>query len=327
MGKEIEYTGPSIEDRKELQKKATPKPVLSAGSAKVRPLRTFKADVEEALKKQKASKASMIMAEQDRREKRGEPRVVKKKKKKKKPIKKEETSSSHLPILVTILLLVIAAPIGWYLSQTDGAQSILNKELLPSLIEIDQQRSMDITALSGQDLLNALAVEFTDDELHVDQIKDIYMTTTTETEEGNVTEPITGEILIEKLPTHIPGPLVRSLNDEVDLGFHAFEGVHGYLLLRTTFYDAAFAGMLKWERSLANDLLPLLEGVSGKERVKPGFTHFSDEVVRGLDIRKLINQDGELVILYTFIDENTILITGNSDTFNELLNRLHVSSS
>ena len=68
--KEINYDGPSLDEgRKKIPQ--------GFGSAKIRVLRTYEADAIDAVKNKNVSKASMILAEEKRREDRGEERTIK----------------------------------------------------------------------------------------------------------------------------------------------------------------------------------------------------------------------------------------------------------
>ena len=62
------------------------------------------------------------------------------------------------------------------------------------------------------------------------------------------------------------------------------------------------------------NLLFGLDKLSGEEK-------FTDEALKNRDLRILKNQDGEAVLLYSFIDKDTILVTSNEKIFNAVLGK------
>jgi hypothetical protein len=53
---------------------------------------------------------------------------------------------------------------------------------------------------------------------------------------------------------------------------------------------------------------------------------FEDEVVKNKDIRVLKDSTNTTVLLYSFINKETLIITTNEQTFNEVYDRLTISS-
>jgi hypothetical protein len=74
--------------------------------------------------------------------------------------------------------------------------------------------------------------------------------------------------------------------------------------------------MLKWEKTMAQDLGGLFEipadtGTSTEI--------FLDEALRNKDLRILQDNGGKTILLYSFIDKQTLLITKNENVFNAIL--------
>ena len=90
-----------------------------------------------------------------------------------------------------------------------------------------------------------------------------------------------------------------------------------FLILTNRFYDGAFLGMLEWERFILNDLAPLFL-IRSTQREQS----FEDAVIKNIDVRFLRNTKGEVILLYSFIDRQTIVITTDADTFAEVVERI-----
>lgn len=167
--------------------------------------------------------------------------------------------------------------------------------------------------------------------------------------------------LLALVPLDMPDQLVRTLEPEYLLGIHVYDANQALLILRVDSYQDGFSGMLSWEKTMQNDLAPLFTytpaprirptapppppgipqvqgGISSgtptstpatttpvtQTPSKPLYTsppNFADRIVENHDARVLLNQDGDIVMLWTFLDRNTLLITTNAATLREVISR------
>jgi hypothetical protein len=79
--------------------------------------------------------------------------------------------------------------------------------------------------------------------------------------------------------------------------------------------------MLEWEKNMPKDLGTIFE-ISPEDLVNP---EFKDESIRNKDLRVLVGENRKTVLLYSFLDKNTILITKNEDAFNAILGKYQTS--
>ena len=115
--------------------------------------------------------------------------------------------------------------------------------------------------------------------------------------------------------------MLRALSDIFMFGFHEANGNQPYLILKTTDFKQSFSGMLAWEPYMRQDLSPLFLTGTATTSVEG----FRDRIIRNKDTRLLLAPDGSIALLYSLIDQETILITSNEQTFAEILNRLSTS--
>lgn len=130
------------------------------------------------------------------------------------------------------------------------------------------------------------------------------------------------------LDPRAPGAFLRSL--EGGLMFGAYGGQKApYLVLKTASFETGFAGMLAWEDSLSADLAPFF-GEPVRKSYEPGAltvdqtrpAYFQDRVVENRDVRLLVDEVGTERMVYTFIDETTIIIAKNTETLDAVARRL-----
>jgi len=129
----------------------------------------------------------------------------------------------------------------------------------------------------------------------------------------------------------MPASLKRSLQPDFSIGFHDANGWQSYLILKTNSYETAFGGMLSWESTLKQDLAVFLTasattssaGIEGNNRAEG---NFKDLVIKNKDVRILYNIFNEPLLMYSFFDKETIVITSSVITLEELLARLVTSN-
>jgi len=102
--------------------------------------------------------------------------------------------------------------------------------------------------------------------------------------------------------------------------------------LKVTDYQNGFAGMLSWEKELERDLSEIfIKPVEKKVDVTSTTTSsseltqkekFVDLIIKNRDVRALVDQENKIKMMYSFPDPNTIIITNNERTLQEVTRRL-----
>jgi hypothetical protein len=132
----------------------------------------------------------------------------------------------------------------------------------------------------------------------------------------------------------MPTTLLRNVGANFLLGVHSFNGTNQpFLIFTTDSYEQGFASMLAWEPTMQQDLAPFFSAVSSLPKpstvaatsTQVVTTGFTDQVVVNHDARVLYDQNGNTVLLWTFLDEQTIVVTTNQYTLGEIISRLKTS--
>lgn len=111
-----------------------------------------------------------------------------------------------------------------------------------------------------------------------------------------------------------PGNFLRNLQADMAFGAHTRDEHAPFFIFTHTSFDVAFAGMLAWENQLQQDLAPLFG--------TPTQAAFVDERIENHDVRVLYNAEGEAVVVYGFPQQDTLILTGNHETFRVLMSRV-----
>jgi len=282
-------------------------------------LRTFKGDLEEVIKTEHISTVSVAAAEEQRRAKKyvEEESVAEK-------VERRARRTHTATIAISLMLVVLGLSTGIYLYVASQQKpSVAEQFNFTPIIFVDLESEIPADTLFGRNLGEHLRQKRDAVNLRLGSIANFYFTTGS----GETKKLLDTQTFLKLLGVSAPQQLTRTLTSEFMLGAHVFDGNQGFLILQTDQYEAAFAGMLAFERNLMDDFYGFFgTSVRGHPPVgttAPGFNpEFKDKVIKNHDTRVLYDEGGRMRLLYSFVDRSTLVITTNENTFAEILTRL-----
>src|SRR3989338_4351441 len=268
-------------------------------------LRTYKGDVEEAITKNNYSTSSIFLAEQKKKD---STLIV--------PQKPESGARNKFFILVggILLLLGIVTLASIFFLKSNQKEVVIKSEA-KTITTFSKEKILPIVNVSRDNLIGSILSEKQSFNLTVNSLLYINPINASGT-------PADVSFLLSILAPSMPPSLVRSFDADYMLGIYSFDTNEVFLILRTSDYASSFAGMLKWEENIPSDFVRLFsipENYSTTTRV------FKDESLKNKDLRVLKDESGKSVILYSFIDRNTLLITKNESIFGAILSKYFIS--
>ncbi len=316
----------------EVAPQAPPPPKEESG---VRSLETYRGDIEQVIQKKNVSVVSIAAAEEERRTLAGKEPAPQK--------SAEEVQNSHdlglriAAIAGGVFLLVAAAGLLAFIFLKPQANAPVQNVLPAPFISIDQTQVIPIPMEQwGRPSLVAAVLSAREKTaLSLGLMARLYVTEASTTE---FVRPVAAQTLLTTLAPEIPAQLLSSLSGEYLLGVHSFDGNQAFLILDIEHYEGAYAGILAWEWNMQRDLEPLFTrtprpripeeniatttpAASSTQQFLP--TTFVDRIVENRDARVIQNEFGDLLLLWTFLDRNTLLITTNEYTLREVVSRLN----
>jgi len=268
-------------------------------------IRTFQGDVAEALEKQHESLVSIQRVEhlkKDSIQSSGKTAEVSKKR----------IEFTYL-LLGSLLLFVLSATGVWY-----AYNEFVRKTSTPPIatpanrfIYSEAELVLNISETSREDFIKTLSSAL--EEVADGEVRHVVLEKSTL--EG--TELLPTSEFLNILKSRAPGNLIRALDPLFMLGAY---GKSTFLILRLDSFENAFAGMLAWEKDLNRDIGPLLATAEIARNIEPG-TIFTDIIDRNKDARILSLYD-EVTLIYSFLDNNTLIITDNLETLRVVVDRL-----
>ena len=272
---------------------------LKTKALSLSPLRTFKTDMARAVQEEGISISRIALSEQARKklgqvETEGQPK----------------NNKLIFSILLIVLLVLGIGAYWWFYIRTESTTPITSQSAPAGFIFTETSRALELTGDTEE--IQASVNKEAGMAIPVKTVKYIYFT------HGNAIQ--TWDNFRQAWQLKIPDQLTRNLFGQFMFGVFNNESVNNrFLILKTPDYPLAYRGLLDWENSMADDLLPLLRGTSAmtKERTPA----FIDKMIQNKDTRLLKNTDGQTTIIYSFLDPQTIVITQNEATFLEIMNR------
>ncbi|PIP87342.1 hypothetical protein COW81_00795 [Candidatus Campbellbacteria bacterium CG22_combo_CG10-13_8_21_14_all_36_13] len=126
-----------------------------------------------------------------------------------------------------------------------------------------------------------------------------------------------------------PSILTRNISSDFVFGMHVYDGNQPFIVLKSNSYGNSFAGMLEWEKTLEKDMKgililnnPSIEGTATTTADLLKKHPFKDKVILNRDTRVMLDDNGELMMLYSFINSETIVMTTNEGTLKDIIGRV-----
>jgi hypothetical protein len=314
-------------------KPPTAQPVLAKDTPIVESLETFQSDIQKAVKEQSVSSVFIASSEARRRE---EQRLESKK------TSVDSEDSEHHRRLGSrvifigggVLLIALAASITAYAILRPDSVAVSVAISVP-FITVDDSKSVILEPNdSPQTVMNDLLSTAKNEVLSTGLIAAITPAEASSTNTQTPAAYLSAQQFLPLLAPNIPDTLVRTLEPNFLLGLHSFNNTNQpFLILSVDSYEQGYAGMLSWEQTMSQDLAPLFPTTSAlpapstptATSTQIVTTGFSDQEVGNHDARVLLDTNGNIILLWTFLDRQTIVITTNPYTLGEIISRLKVA--
>ncbi len=311
---------PSVPERAPSGIPAVLKPIPPARPT---PLHTYTSDFAEHAKQQGATPLSVLAAEQDAA-RMGAPEALTVKKK-----------SAWLPIVAgALLILAGAASVYFAYYFITHRPGVPIETFVPSLIFADDHVRIEGVGSELQERLADLSAL----ELREGGVAIAYLTYASTTPEGRtLEEPAAGGALVRALGLTAPDILLRNTEPASTVGVVKASGeTRPFLILRVASFERTFAGMLVWEKTMADDLRVFYPPYEALAPVQVATTtaatttppapapllEFTDYTIANHDVRTLKDASGRTILLYGYRDKETLIIARNEAAFEELVSRL-----
>ncbi|MFA6338560.1 MAG: hypothetical protein WCW87_00660 [Candidatus Paceibacterota bacterium] len=288
----------------------------------VRPLRTYKEDLAKTIKEQNVSVVKIAAAES-------------KKQQYQEKVEEEKSPSNPKNIIIIIFSIIL---IGgglidlYYIYNNFYKATEINQQVIKKTISTDFIKNIDITGLHDREFQDKILAEINKNNSALGSITSYQLI---EKIAGQETLLSSQNFFAEVAP-RMPSELSRALNSNFVFGIHTFDGNRPFIILNLNSYENVYSGMLSWEKNMTNDIERIFnlknvdQNIGGfasstTDEMAASQNHFTDILVQNKDVRLLKNKNNEEVILYSFFDNNHLVITTNEITMIKIFERLRVA--
>lgn len=268
----------------------------------IKALRTYAGDVEEALNKTKSSAATIMLAEEKRREEKPEMAPAR---------RQASTEKNRLYLVLSSVMIFLAISVVGTVYYFKSNQKIQVQEEAKALVTFNQESKVLVASSTRESLVQRILSDRNTFTMPANSV--LYINTSDASG-----DPIPAEMFLSKISPHIPGDLARAFDGKYMFGMLSYDTNAAFMILKTSSYDIAYSGMLRWEKGMIDDLgriFSLPENMMGTE------ASFVDEEFNNRDLRVLRDNDGKQVLLYTFLDKNTVIITVNNNDLKAIIEK------
>ncbi len=266
----------------------------------ISPLRTYKSDFSAFAKEKNIGKVEMVAAEI----KRGGQQA-------------EEFASARKANPLLMLLIVAAVGVAGYLgylffTAANKPLPVKQHAQIPApLIFSEKQDEIFLKDATRSELEGAIRREI-QKPFALDNI--VYVPIIKEEDLKETYVDLPGFLATAQI--NPPTDLVSALEGSYMFGLFSRNERYPILILKIKLYENAFAGMIGWENKIADDLGKIwpVKKVTASDK-------FKDQTAENHDLRQLNDADGNLVLVYSFLNRDTLAITTSEEAMNEIFKR------
>jgi hypothetical protein len=266
-------------------------------TSKLHAIRTFKTDTSEVIKKGEVSLTDIFLKQRAKK-----PRLA-----------STQQSSKNKALVFTGLGIIACIVIGISLFlfskqvATEPQREILRP---PKPILLNQKETiLELTNKKGfgNQIKNLLRAEYNIGDI-------IYIPLKKESETGAYY--LNTKEFLSFLQAETPAFLTTAVKDGFFLGILILGKNHPILIfeIKRGEHNNAFAGMLKWEKHMLNDLGFMLKENLGNT-LSPVFT---DKIIKNQNVRA-VEAENNIILLYSIFNKKYLIITENTKVFEEII--------
>ncbi len=310
------------------------KAVFAEEETNVKPLQTYRGDIESVVADQNISVVNIAAAEAERRGELPQTHAS--------AIRMPKLSLSISMIVAGAVLLIGAVGIITFVILRPSSLPVIAQAPSAPFMTVDESNIITVAKdASRSSVMSALTKARNEVKLSLGLTEWLFVAHPA-TAESNLTS-LTGAEFLSLIAPNIPQELLRTVQPTFLLGVHSFDENQPFLVLQVDSYGTAFASMLQWERTMQGELSPLFTRTPSPKVQSPAITQidpnatttepeaptvfiptsFVDKVLENRDVRAIVGKDGDVLLLWTFLGRNTILITTNEYTLREVVSRIN----
>jgi hypothetical protein len=266
---------------------------------------TYAGDMTKAIDGNEGSYIRKVIAEQEQLEDEKQNQFLKNKKNK---------------ILISFSILLIICALGSLAFLFFFKENIFTVPVNPQftpIIYLDDTTFKEISGLTKDQIAQSISNEVSSTEIKLSGVLGIYLT---------LDKKIVGlRSFFKLISANIDQNQISFINDNFLIGVTNIGNKNLFMLIKIRSIADVFDTIRSWENKMFNDLHGFF-GVNITSDTKYLLTkNFEDSIIQNKNARILRDNNGNIVIMYVFIDDTSLIITNNEVSVREVMLRLSSS--
>lgn len=232
-----------------------------------------------------------------------------------------ESQKNKIFLYVSIGLMISALLLLSFLSISKKDTSIPVEKQFTPLVFSDKSVFFEVSQFKKEEIIQTVLNEINKTSIQPGELEGIYLT-----ENKQIVGLRRFSALIKS--NFLPNDNTAIVNDNFLMGvvnsdtLPAQTGKGFFILLKTRSSTDIFDSLRSWEEKMFLDLRGFLGINTGGETKYLLTKSFEDGIIENKNARILHDQDGNIVLMYIFADDNSIVITNTQATAHEIMLRL-----
>jgi hypothetical protein len=233
-----------------------------------------------------------------------------------------KSNTNRIFMLVSILLIVFAFMVLSFFFFTKNSNTIPVAQQFVPLIFSDQSTFLEVSGMNKEQITQTILSEINNIKVKVGGVEGIYLTEN---------KQIIGMRRFFTLTqsNFVPGDNALFVNDDFLLGA-VLTGLKStspsagnfFILLKVRSTADVFDALRAWEGKMFSNLYKFFGITISKDTSFLLTKEFQDGIVENKNARILYDQNGKIVMMYIFSDDNSVLIADSESVAHEIILRL-----
>jgi hypothetical protein len=236
-----------------------------------------------------------------------------------------ESKKNRIFMFIGILLIALAlATLSFFIFNKDADTVPVQKQFIP-LVFTDQSTQIEISGLKKDEIAQTVLSGVSNTKVKAGGVEGIYLT-------ENAQSVGLRRFITLISGSFVPGDDTTLVNDNFLMGdvnsqagpasAEAVAGGDFFMLLKVRSTADIFDSLRAWEGKMFSDLHGFL-GINISSDTNYLLTkNFEDGIVENKNARILYDNNGGIVLMYIFADDNSVVITGSQPAAHEIMLRL-----
>ena len=275
-------------------------------------MRTFSTDLAEELRKHQGSAMKIAVMENEKRFRAQEALTN---------APKKNRMLGIYGIIIVLVAISLAVGAYLYIKKINMPPVIQINQTPASIIHSENLKVLNVSNMKTPDVDAAVADFVKKSTTQTGMIDNVYIT---QGPTGSETR-LTSSMFLSAIGAHITTDFSNTLTQEYMVGVYAYNQPNLFIVLRGTQHDSMLAGMLQWEPYFFGDVAPLFGIDTTGDNAYLLDAPVTETLIENHDTRAVLDKNNKPVLYYSFLDDNTVIITNDSNTLNEAVRRISTS--